>query len=135
MSSFSSPLLVRAATAAAANKASTPLLQQLGKSLEAEGPALANRIKGVVVFKIDDEEWTLDLTEGTQGQLYPGPPKSGDKPDLTLTISDAHFAQLVMGKLNPQNAFLMRKLKINGSMGMAMKLQPILDAAQPQSKL
>ena len=32
-------------------------------------------------------------------------------------------------------AFLMRKLKIDGSMGMAMKLQPILDAAQPRSKL
>lgn len=32
-------------------------------------------------------------------------------------------------------AFLMRKLKINGSMGMAMKLQPILEAAQPKSKL
>jgi putative sterol carrier protein len=30
----------------------------------------------------------------------------------------------VAGKLNPQTAFLMRKLKIAGSMGMAMKLQP-----------
>jgi hypothetical protein len=29
----------------------------------------------------------------------------------------------------------MQKLKINGSMAMAMKLQPILDAAQPKSKL
>lgn len=32
-------------------------------------------------------------------------------------------------------AFLMRKLKISGSMGMAMKLQPILDAAAPKAKL
>ena len=29
----------------------------------------------------------------------------------------------------------MRKLKINGSMTMAMKLQPILDAAAPKAKL
>lgn len=36
---------------------------------------------------------------------------------------------------NALQAFLMRKLKIDGSMGMAMKLQPILDAAQPKSKL
>ena len=32
-------------------------------------------------------------------------------------------------------AFLMRKLKISGSMAMAMKLQPILDAAAPKAKL
>ena len=32
-------------------------------------------------------------------------------------------------------AFLMRKLKIQGSMALAMKLQPILDAAAPKSKL
>jgi sterol carrier protein 2 len=32
-------------------------------------------------------------------------------------------------------AFLMRKLKLNGSMGLAMKLQPILDAAAPRAKL
>jgi hypothetical protein len=32
-------------------------------------------------------------------------------------------------------AFLLRKLKINGSMGLAMKLQPILDAAAPRAKL
>ena len=32
-------------------------------------------------------------------------------------------------------AFLMRKLKIGGSMGMALKLQPILDAAAPKSKM
>ncbi|KXZ45967.1 hypothetical protein GPECTOR_49g551 [Gonium pectorale] len=129
------PVLTRVSTAAKSAKASAPLLQQLQQSLKGEGAALANKIKGVVVFKIDDDEWTLDLTEGTEGALYEGPPKSGDKPDLTLTISDTNFVALVMGKLNPQQAFLMRKLKINGSMGMAMKLQPILDAAQPQSKL
>lgn len=33
---------------------------------------------------------------------------------------------MVGGKLGPQQAFLMRKLKIAGSMALAMKLQPIL---------
>ncbi|KAG2489785.1 hypothetical protein HYH03_011735 [Edaphochlamys debaryana] len=116
-------------------KASGPLLKQLGESLKSEGPKLARRVKGVVVFKIDDDEWTLDLSEGSEGELYEGPPKGETKADLTLTVSDANFVQLVMGKLNPQQAFLMRKIKINGAMAMAMKLQPILDAAQPQSKL
>ena len=40
--------------------------------------------------------------------------------------ADDNFVKLVMGKLGPQQAFLMRKLKIAGSMALAMKLQPIL---------
>ena len=35
----------------------------------------------------------------------------------------------------PMQAFLMRKLKIGGSMALALKLQPILDAAAPRAKL
>lgn len=34
-----------------------------------------------------------------------------------------------------RQAFLMRKLKIGGSMALALKLQPILDAAAPRAKL
>jgi len=34
-----------------------------------------------------------------------------------------------------RQAFLLRKLKISGSMGLAMKLQPILDAAAPKAKM
>uniref|UniRef100_A0A383W0W3 SCP2 domain-containing protein n=1 Tax=Tetradesmus obliquus TaxID=3088 RepID=A0A383W0W3_TETOB len=52
-----------------------------------------------------------------------------------IIVDTAHIVKLVMGKLNPQQAFLLRKLKINGSMGLALKLQPILDAAAPRAKL
>ena len=42
----------------------------------------------------------------------------------------------VKGKLGAQQAFFIRKLKLQGSMGLAMKLQPILDAAnEPSAKL
>ncbi len=65
-------------------------------------PSLCTIPQGIVVFKIDDAEWTLDLRpEATGERLYEGPPKE-DKADITLTVTDANFAQLVMGKLNPQ---------------------------------
>jgi putative sterol carrier protein len=115
-------------------KASAALFEQLQKSLGSEGDELVKKIKGLVVFNIDDEQWTLDLRSG-KGSLTQGGPPEGEKPDLTLTISDDNFVKLVMGKLNAQTAFLMRKLKISGSMGLAMKLQPILDAASPKAKL
>jgi putative sterol carrier protein len=60
----------------------------------------------------------------------------GSTPDLTLTMTDDTFAKLVSGKLNPQQAFIFRKLKIKGGMAMAMKVTPVLQAARsPPSKL
>lgn len=53
----------------------------------------------MVVFDVDGTQWALDLREGS-GSVTKGKPE--EKADLTLTISDANFAQLVMGKLNPQ---------------------------------
>ena len=85
------------------------------------------------MFDVNGKKWTLDLTKGA-GSVKEGEPDI--KPDLTLTINDANFAQLVAGKLGAQQAFLFRKLRIKGSMAMAMKLQPILDAANEKlSKL
>jgi putative sterol carrier protein len=116
-------------------KQAPALFEQLEKALAGgDGEELVKKIKGLVVFSIDGETQTLDLREG-KGETYKGLPKNGEKPELTLTISDDNFAKLVMGKLGPQQAFLMRKLKISGSMGLALKLQPILDAAAPKAKL
>jgi len=42
--------------------------------------------------------------------------------DVTLIISEDDFAGLLDGSLNPQMAFMMGKLKIEGDMGLAMKL-------------
>jgi len=67
--------------------------------------------------------------------LSHGEPGDGESADISLTMTSATFVSLVMGKMGSQQAFLMRKLKINGSMALAMKLQPILDAAAPKSKM
>ena len=58
-------------------------------------------MQGLVVFSIDGETQTLDLRSG-KGKTYKGMPENGEKPELTLTISDDNFAKLVMGKLGPQ---------------------------------
>lgn len=45
-----------------------------------------------------------------------------DDADVTLIISEEDFAGLIDGSLNPQMAFMMGKLKIDGDMGLALKL-------------
>jgi sterol carrier protein 2 len=41
-------------------------------------------------------------------------------------MEDENFIKLVTGQLNPQLAFMMRKLKVAGNMGLALKLNLIL---------
>lgn len=111
-------------------KAAPALFERLGAALKtSEGDELKSKVKGLIVFDIDKEKWTLDLRPG-KGSVTKGSPE-GDKPDLTLTITDENFLKLTSGKIGPQQAFLTRKLKISGSMALALKLQPILDAAAP----
>ena len=52
--------------------------------------------------------------------------------DLTLTMTDAIFVQIADGTMKPQTAFMRGKLKIKGSMGLAMKLQGVIDVARKE---
>ena len=45
-----------------------------------------------------------------------------DSPNVSLTMAESDFLDLVNGKLNGQMAFMAGKLKITGEMALAMKL-------------
>lgn len=45
--------------------------------------------------------------------------------DCTIKISVENFESLAKGDLDPTTAFMMGKLKIEGNMGIAMKLQSV----------
>lgn len=46
--------------------------------------------------------------------------------ECTITISKENLLSLVKGDLNPTMGFMQGKLKIDGSMGVAMKLSSLL---------
>ncbi|MDO5621602.1 MAG: SCP2 sterol-binding domain-containing protein [Paracoccus sp. (in: a-proteobacteria)] len=53
--------------------------------------------------------------------------RAGDEPtDVTLTASRDTFEGILNGSVNPTTAFMMGKLKLDGSMGTAMKLASAL---------
>jgi putative sterol carrier protein len=50
--------------------------------------------------------------------------------DCTILVSKDDFESLAKGTLDPTQAFVQGKLKVNGDMGVAMKLQPLLAKAR-----
>ncbi|MGZ8364639.1 MAG: SCP2 sterol-binding domain-containing protein [Caulobacteraceae bacterium] len=50
--------------------------------------------------------------------------------DCTIIVTKDDLDSMVAGQLDPTMAFMTGKLKINGDMSVAMKLQPLLAAAK-----
>jgi putative sterol carrier protein len=90
-----------------------------------EKPDVAAKIAAVYQFQIsgpDGGAWIVDCTAPG------GKVSAGTSPDARCTVSatDQDFLGIVSGKLSPQMAFMSGKLKIQGDLGLAMKLQLII---------
>jgi len=51
---------------------------------------------------------------------------SDDEADVTLSADADTFQEILSGETNPTSAFMTGKLKVDGDMGMAMKLASVL---------
>lgn len=49
------------------------------------------------------------------------------EPNATITMSEDTFEKLMYGTLNPALAYSLGKLKVEGSLGVALKLSSMLD--------
>lgn len=92
------------------------------------GSELVKKVNAVFGWEITNDgktaaQWTIDLKNGS-GSLHKGP-YSG-KADVTFTVSDEDFMEVVQGKLNPQKAFFSGKLKVKGNIMLSQKLEVIL---------
>ena len=88
-------------------------------------PDVVAKINAVYQFNVSGPgggAWSVDCT--APGGLI----SQGTSPSArcTVVITDADLINVVNGRLNPQMAFMSGKLKIQGDMGLAMKLQQIL---------
>jgi|UniRef100_A0A7S2XJL6 putative sterol carrier protein len=104
-----------------------------------EDPSLAKKFRGSVVFQMDDGEAIFVDFKATPAMVQTleessKPPKA----DLTVKTNLKTMQLLLIKKLTPQQAFMKRKLKLKGNMGLAMKLNALLAATRkqlPTSKL
>jgi len=85
------------------------------------------KVKGI------DATYQWDITGDGGGKWYAVFAESGvevsegeaDSSNITITVAADDWMDIVNGKLNGQMAFLTGKLKIQGDMSLAMKLQSI----------
>lgn len=59
----------------------------------------------------------------SDGRLLEGP---AENPGVIIQMSSDDFVALADGRLNPTAAFMAGKLKVKGDMGLAMRLQSLL---------
>lgn len=90
-----------------------------------ENPALVKGIKAVYQFhlKDDDPDTYQFVLRGENSYIAKG---VEEKANCTLHMKADNFIKLAKGTLNGTTAFLSGKLKIEGNMGMALKLEGIL---------
>ena len=98
--------------------------EKIAKKLQ-DKPDISKAVNSVYEFNITGDNggvWTVDLTK------EPGTVQAGSTgtAKCTVTCASADFMNIVSGKMNPQMAFMSGKLKINGDMGLAMKLQKVI---------
>lgn len=85
----------------------------------------AKKLNSIYQFKIPGEgDWHVDLTKEANWVT------EGVTPDAkcTITVGGKEWVDILNGKLNPQMAFMSGKLKVQGDMGLAMKLQNLIAA-------
>lgn len=75
-------------------------------------------LDGSVKFEIEGEGALIIDADGVRA--------SDDEADVTLTADADLFQDILSGDVNPTSAFMSGKLKVDGDMGMAMKLGSIL---------
>jgi len=86
-------------------------------------PSLKSRFNAVVEFCLSDGKFIIDISKKKKEGVDAAA-------DLTVSSSLTIFHQLLNKKLTPQQAFMQGKLQIKGNMGLAMKLNLVLNATR-----
>jgi 3-hydroxyacyl-CoA dehydrogenase/3a,7a,12a-trihydroxy-5b-cholest-24-enoyl-CoA hydratase len=98
------------------------VFDQISQKVAEQGSGLVSQVKGIYLFKVGDQNWTVDLKNG-KGSVSN---TVTNNPDITITVKKEDFVDVFTGKVNPQQAFMQGKLKVSGNMSLAMKLGLLL---------
>ncbi|XP_046534282.1 SCP2 sterol-binding domain-containing protein 1 [Equus quagga] len=103
------------------------VFEDISHHIKAMGAQLVKKVNAIFQLDITKDgktilQWTIDLKNGA-GDMYPG---SARLPaDTVFTIPEPVFMELVLGKMNPQKAFLAGKFKVSGKVLLGQKLERV----------
>lgn len=84
-------------------------------------PAKAAGLNASYRFEIDGAgTWHVEVDDGKVSVS-----ENGGEADTTISTSAETFMKIASGEQNPTSAYMSGKLKVNGDMGQAMKLQKL----------
>jgi len=97
---------------------------------------MVKSIKAVYLFSLSGDEpgeWVVDLKNGA-GSVSQDSSAAGGA-TCTMKMDSADFGKMFKGELNSMSAFMTGRLKIDGDMGQALKLEKLMKSVQKNSKL
>jgi putative sterol carrier protein len=102
------------------------LIERIGAKISSS-PQVASNFEAIYKFVLDGADggtWVVNLKDA------PGA-RAGDGPsDCTISLSAKDFVELVEGRANGQQLYFQGKLRIEGNLGLALKLQNLADLAK-----
>ncbi|CAD5118567.1 DgyrCDS7255 [Dimorphilus gyrociliatus] len=121
-------------TASAGDFKSNAIFEKIGEEMGKNGADYVKKIKGIFCFKVKNAKgeqgvWIVDAKNGNGSVKF----VNEGKGDVTIAMGDEDMIKMMLGQLNPQQAFFQGKLKITGNMGLAMKMKEF--QAQAKAKL
>ena len=102
------------------------LIEKIGAKISSK-PAVASDFGAVYKFVLDGADggtWLVNLKDAPGAQQGDGPS------DCTISLSANDFVDLLEGRANGQQLYFQGKLRIDGNLGLALKLQNLADLAK-----
>lgn len=113
------------------------LINQIEKEIISNGRALVKSINAVYLLRAQKGNevavWVVDVKNGNGSVKYDQ--LGNSKGDVICTMTDDNWVKLLKGQLNPQEAYFNGQLKLSGNIGLAMKLQKLMQSNHFKSKL
>jgi putative sterol carrier protein len=102
------------------------LIEKIGTKISGNASVAANfgAVYKFVLEGADGGTWLVNLKDA------PGVRSGDGASDCTISLAASDFVDLVEGRANGQQLYFQGKLRIDGNLGLALKLQNLADLAK-----
>ncbi len=99
-------------------------IEQIFAKMSSVDPKKIVGMNAIIQFDLSGDNGGMYWIKIANGTVEGGSGQT-ENPNMTLRSTADDWAQVIAGTLNPMQAFMSGKIKIQGDMGLALKLQPL----------